>query len=38
MSKHENNFPRIVSQAEWQAARDQLLIKEKAATRARAMR
>ncbi len=27
--------PRIVSQAEWQAARDALLVKEKAATRAR---
>jgi predicted dithiol-disulfide oxidoreductase (DUF899 family) len=28
------NFPRIVSPAEWQVARDELLIKEKAATRA----
>ena len=35
MSEHENNLPRIVSRAEWQAARDQLLVKEKAATRAR---
>src|SRR6201981_922289 len=29
------NMPRIVSRAEWQQARDQLLVKEKAATRAR---
>jgi predicted dithiol-disulfide oxidoreductase (DUF899 family) len=35
MSKHENGLPRIVSQVEWQTARDQLLVKEKAATRAR---
>jgi len=35
MSKHENHLPRIVSQAEWRAARVQLLAKEKAATRAR---
>lgn len=35
MSKHEGHLPRIVSRAEWQAARDQLLVKEKAATRAR---
>ena len=28
------NLPRIVSRAEWQQARDQLLVKEKAATRA----
>src|ERR1700741_1481248 len=28
------NLPRIVSRAEWQRARDQLLVKEKAATRA----
>ena len=28
------NLPRIVSRAEWQNARDQLLVKEKAATRA----
>jgi Bacterial protein of unknown function (DUF899) len=28
-------LPRIVSRAEWQKARDQLLVKEKAATRAR---
>ena len=26
------NLPRIVSRAEWQQARDQLLVKEKAAT------
>jgi predicted dithiol-disulfide oxidoreductase (DUF899 family) len=30
-----NGLPRIVSQAEWQRERDQLLVKEKAATRAR---
>lgn len=35
MSKLENNLPRIVSQAEWQTVHDQLLVKEKAATRAR---
>src|SRR5271155_6092453 len=29
------NFPKIVDQAEWQKARDALLVKEKAATRAR---
>src|SRR6202048_1331708 len=29
------SLPRIVSRAEWQQARDQLLVKEKAATRAR---
>jgi predicted dithiol-disulfide oxidoreductase (DUF899 family) len=29
------NLPPVVSQAEWQAARDQLLVKEKAATHAR---
>ena len=29
------NLPQIVSPAEWQVARDQLLAKEKAATRAR---
>src|SRR6202030_3478506 len=28
------NLPRIVSRSEWQQARDQLLVKEKAATRA----
>ncbi|MGH7629075.1 MAG: DUF899 family protein, partial [Gemmatimonadales bacterium] len=28
-------LPKIVSPAEWQAARDELLVKEKAATRAR---
>jgi predicted dithiol-disulfide oxidoreductase (DUF899 family) len=28
-------FPKIVDQAEWQKARDALLVKEKAATRAR---
>src|SRR5580704_4158627 len=28
------NLPRIVSRAEWQQARDRLLVKEKAATRA----
>jgi predicted dithiol-disulfide oxidoreductase (DUF899 family) len=35
MSKHENNLPQVVSQAEWQSARDKLLVKEKAATRSR---
>jgi predicted dithiol-disulfide oxidoreductase (DUF899 family) len=29
------NLPQVVSQAEWQAARDKLLVKEKAATHAR---
>src|SRR6266571_4368593 len=29
------SVPKIVSQAEWQRARDQLLVKEKAATKAR---
>src|SRR5919197_5214981 len=29
------NLPPVVSQAEWQAAREKLLVKEKAATRAR---
>ncbi len=29
------NLPKVVSQAEWQAAREKLLLKEKAATRAR---
>src|SRR5205809_3218223 len=29
------NLPPVVSQAEWQAARDKLLVKEKAATHAR---
>ena len=33
--KDTKALPRIVSAAEWQAARDSLLIKEKAATRAR---
>lgn len=35
MCSDVTNLPRVVSQAEWQAARDALLIKEKAATRAR---
>lgn len=35
MSNQVNNLPRIVSQAEWQTARDLLLIQEKAATKAR---
>src|SRR5687767_13561511 len=35
MSKQQNNLPRIVSQTEWQTARDKLLLKEKAATQAR---
>ena len=36
-TKNENaiKFPKIVHQAEWQKARDALLVKEKAATRAR---
>jgi predicted dithiol-disulfide oxidoreductase (DUF899 family) len=29
------NLPRVVTQAEWEAARAELLVKEKAATRAR---
>src|SRR5262245_62475544 len=35
MSKAATNLPPIVSQAEWQAAHERLLAKEKAATRAR---
>ncbi len=35
MEKTTMKLPRIVSSAEWQAARDTLLVKEKAATRAR---
>ena len=35
MRKPENRIPRIVSQSEWKAARDHLMVKEKAATRAR---
>ncbi len=35
MTTHATRRPRIVSRAEWQTARDQLLVKEKAATRAR---
>ncbi len=31
----KKNLPQVVSQAEWQAAREKLLLKEKAATRAR---
>ena len=31
----KKNLPRIVSRADWQVARDKLLVKEKAATRAR---
>src|SRR5712672_158375 len=34
-SKDTKALPRIVSAAEWQAARENLLVKEKAATRAR---
>src|SRR6202047_3766221 len=34
-TKDTKALPRIVSPAEWQAARDNLLVKEKAATRAR---
>jgi predicted dithiol-disulfide oxidoreductase (DUF899 family) len=34
-SKSAIKFPKIVDQAEWQKARDALLVKEKAATRAR---
>src|ERR1700750_104048 len=34
-TKKLTNLPRIVSRAEWQRARDQLLVKEKAATRQR---
>jgi predicted dithiol-disulfide oxidoreductase (DUF899 family) len=33
--KKTKNLPRIVSEAEWQVAHDKLLVKEKAATRAR---
>jgi predicted dithiol-disulfide oxidoreductase (DUF899 family) len=35
MNAQQNPLPPVVSQAEWQAARDALLVKEKAATRAR---
>jgi predicted dithiol-disulfide oxidoreductase (DUF899 family) len=35
MCKHQHSLPRIVSQAQWQRARDELLAEEKAATRAR---
>src|ERR1700678_276824 len=35
MNENAINFPEIVDQAKWQKARDALLIKEKAATRAR---
>ena len=31
----EIKFPRIVDRAEWQKARDALMVKEKAATKAR---
>ena len=34
-NQSEINFPKIADQAEWQKARDALLVKEKAATRAR---
>jgi len=33
--KKNQSLPRVVSEAEWQAVRDKLLVKEKAATRAR---
>jgi predicted dithiol-disulfide oxidoreductase (DUF899 family) len=35
MSEGKIHFPKIVSQSEWQQARDALLVKEKAATKAR---
>jgi predicted dithiol-disulfide oxidoreductase (DUF899 family) len=35
MSEHQNSLPQIVSLAQWQRARDELLAEEKAATRAR---
>ncbi len=35
MCNQTSNLPQVVTQAEWQSARDALLIKEKAATRAR---
>jgi predicted dithiol-disulfide oxidoreductase (DUF899 family) len=35
MKHTEHKLPPVVTQAEWQAARDQLLVKEKAATRVR---
>ncbi|HYR84540.1 MAG TPA: DUF899 domain-containing protein [Terriglobia bacterium] len=34
-AKSKKNLPRVVSQADWQVARGKLLVKEKAATRAR---
>src|SRR5258708_1568834 len=35
VNKPDQNLPKVVSQAEWQSARDALLAKEKAHTRAR---
>src|SRR5262245_31784765 len=35
MKSHDKSLPQVVSQAEWQEVRDKLLVKEKAATRAR---
>jgi predicted enzyme related to lactoylglutathione lyase len=35
MTESQRNLPQVVSAAEWQAARQQLLVKEKEATRAR---
>lgn len=35
MTDQPKGFPKVVSRAEWQVARDALLVKEKAATRAR---
>jgi predicted dithiol-disulfide oxidoreductase (DUF899 family) len=34
MKEHNQSLPKVVSQAEWQSARDKLLVKEKAHTRA----
>ena len=35
MKSPDKSLPQVVSQAEWQAARDKLLVNEKAATRTR---
>jgi predicted dithiol-disulfide oxidoreductase (DUF899 family) len=35
MTENQRNLPQVVSAAEWQGARQQLLVKEKEATRAR---
>jgi predicted dithiol-disulfide oxidoreductase (DUF899 family) len=34
MNEHDKSLPKVAPQAEWQAARDRLLVEEKAHTRA----